>query len=89
MTAYILLDQEKFMTKKYKVYIDRSKCIGCGACVDMLPKIFDINNDDGLIQMKNYKKEGNAWVIEINQAQLEEFQKIAARCPTAVIRISN
>ncbi|OGY93389.1 MAG: hypothetical protein A2406_00155 [Candidatus Komeilibacteria bacterium RIFOXYC1_FULL_37_11] len=77
------------MTKKYKIYIDRSKCIGCGTCIDILPKIFDINSDDGLVQMKNSKKEGNAWVLEINDSQLEEFQKIATSCPTTTIRISH
>jgi ferredoxin len=35
-----------------KVYVDETKCIGCGACVAINPENFDFN-DDGLSTVIN------------------------------------
>ena len=75
------------MTKKYKVYIDRSACIACDTCSSILPKIFKMNDDDGLVDTKGSKQERKHWVLEINASQLEEFQQVSDSCPTEVFII--
>ena len=45
------------MTKKYKVTIDRDKCIACGTCVSLMPEVFDMDDADGLVRAENSKAE--------------------------------
>lgn len=33
--------------KKMKVTVDKTKCIGCGACASIEPAVFRINPEDG------------------------------------------
>jgi ferredoxin len=73
--------------KKYKLYIDRDKCIGCGTCVSLMPEIFEIDDADGLIRAHNSKAQGGYFILEIDEGQLEEFKQIAESCPTQVFRI--
>jgi len=62
-----------------KVRVDRNKCIGCGACVALVPEVFDF--DDGLSKEK---------VEEINDKKLEERVREAADlCPAGAIIISD
>ena len=58
------------MTKKYKLYIDRDKCIGCGTCVSLLPDIFDIDDNDGLVRAEEAKSEKYYFVLEIDAGRL-------------------
>ncbi len=57
-----------------KVWVDDT-CIGCEACVDALPEVFEMT-DDGKARVKN--PEG---------ASLEEIKEVAEACPTESIKI--
>ena len=72
--------------KTYKISIDKSKCLGCGACANILDTIFEIG-DDGLVSMKNSKPENDLWTLEINEDQLVAVQEVIDSCPTQVIQI--
>jgi ferredoxin len=76
------------MTKKYKLYIDRDKCIACGTCVSLMPEIFDMDDADGLVRAENSKAEKGYSILEFDENQLEEFQQLVDSCPTGVFRIS-
>jgi len=77
------------MTKKYKLIIDRNKCMGCGTCVSLMPEIFDMDDNDGLVRVRNSKPQKQYDVLEIDENQLEEFQKVVDLCPTGVFKINN
>jgi len=76
------------MTKKYQLYIDRDKCIGCGTCVSLMPEIFDMDDADGLVRAENSKSEKGYFILEIDEGQLKEFEQLVDSCPTGVFRIS-
>ena len=59
----------------HKISIDEKKCIGCGTCVTLCPKIFKI---------KNKKAE----VIKKNVENLDEVLDAESSCPIQAIKIS-
>ncbi len=62
-----------------RVRVDRNKCIGCGACVALVPEVFEF--DEGLSKEK---------IGEINDKKLEERVREAADlCPVGAIIISD
>ncbi len=60
-----------------KVKVDKEKCIGCGACIAMVPTVFEMG-DDGKSQVKKEEVEGE---------ELEEVRRAAELCPTQAISI--
>ncbi|MBT4516409.1 ferredoxin [bacterium] len=73
--------------KKYKLYIDRDKCISCGTCVSLMPEVFEIDDADGLIRVENSKPQKGYFILEIDESQLESFQQVVDSCPSQVFRI--
>lgn len=76
------------MTKKYKVYLRRDQCMGCGICSSLLEQEFSISHKDGLVNMKRAQKKGENLILEIDDNQLAEFEEAAAACPNLIIKIS-
>lgn len=75
------------MTKKYKIYLRRDKCIGCGVCATLLDQEFSISHEDGLVNMKRGKSVGENLILEIDDGQLAEFEEAAGACPNLIIKI--
>ncbi len=62
---------------KWKVWVDREMCIGCGVCASICPDVFEID-DEG----KSYAK------IELIDENLYDCAKEAAEsCPVSCINI--
>jgi len=60
---------------KYKIKVDKEKCIGCGACVAMAPKTFEMTPDGKAVVLKGELDED----IVIRQT--------AEACPTLAIEL--
>jgi ferredoxin len=60
--------------------VDASKCVGAGVCALAAPKVFDQNDDDGIIV-----------VLDDNPPtdQHDAVRDAAARCPAAVIALTD
>lgn len=56
------------------VVVDQEECIGCGACVDTAPDVFEMNDDN--------KAEVYGKVTEDNQ---EEVDEAIDTCPASAI----
>jgi len=76
-----------------KIILEREKCIGCGSCVALAPKFFELADDgkshlknsrlpDG--QAKNDPKTGNE---ELETEKLDSAQEAADACPVQCIHI--
>ena len=68
-----------------KIIHEREKCIGCGSCVALCPKFFEMA-DDGKAKLLNSEKnaEGN------DELEVEEVgcaQEAADACPVQIIHI--
>ncbi|MER5916584.1 ferredoxin [Streptomyces sp. NPDC001982] len=57
---------------------DRSRCIGAGSCALRLPKVFDQDSDEGLVQLLDDTGGGHTY-DELSAAQYE--------CPSQAISI--
>ena len=63
-----------------KITIDKSRCIGCGACVSLCPKYFEMG-EDGKSILKS--SEANGGELEIKEAGCT--QDAADNCPVQCI----
>jgi len=73
------------MTKEYKVEINRTDCIGCGACVSACEKLFVLAND-GKSAFKGSKKLGAS---EIERKDFNCAKSAADICPVKVIHVTD
>jgi len=58
---------------KYKIKIDKEKCIGCGSCVAVCPA--------------NFKLEGAKAIVKKSESDLECNQEAANTCPVSAITV--
>jgi len=69
-----------------KIILEREKCIGCGSCVALCPKYFQIA-DDGKSFLKNANKNSKTGNEELEIERTECSQEAADSCPVQVIHI--
>jgi len=68
-----------------KIIIEREKCIGCGSCVALCPKSFEIA-DDGKAFIKDGKKDSKN-NVELETEKIGCAQEAADSCPVQCIHI--
>lgn len=67
-----------------KIILERSKCIGCGSCVAVCDRYFEMGNDN-LSKIKGGKMNGENTELEISEpACAKDAVEI---CPVQIIRI--
>ena len=66
-----------------KIKLEREKCIGCGSCVALCPKYFEII-EDGKSHIKGSQK---AAIDELEVEKLECAESAAEACPAQCIHI--
>lgn len=69
-----------------KIIHEREKCIGCGTCVALCPKYWEMAEDGKarLLNSKENPKTGN-WELEVDK--IECNQEAADACPAQIINI--
>lgn len=74
---------------KYKLEHNRPNCIGCGACVAINEKHWEMN-DDGKSGIRGGKKRSDGWQeLEIDEKELAVNKEAAESCPVNGIHITN
>lgn len=63
-----------------RVRVDRDKCIGVGNCVEIMPDVFDQDEDDGIVILLQE---------EVDDSRLDELQQAADVCPVHAILIGD
>lgn len=64
---------------KVKVRTHRDRCIGAGHCVSHAPEIFDQDDDEGMVVLRQD-------AVEDEQAEL--VHDVAGLCPVGAIEVS-
>ncbi len=69
-----------------KIVHDKEKCIGCGSCVALCPKYWEMaeNGKANLLNSKLSQKSGN---FELEASKLECNQEAVDSCPVQCISI--
>jgi ferredoxin len=68
-----------------KIIHERKKCIGCGACIAVCAKFFEMG-EDGKSTLKNaIEKENGIFELEIEEADCAE--EAAEVCPVQIIKV--
>jgi len=71
-----------------KVRIDREACIGCGACIALVPDFFELNSDDGKAQViEKYRIGGDPASGEAPDKLLNDIKSAAEGCPVGAIKV--
>jgi len=65
-----------------KIIQEHEKCIGCGSCVAICPKFWEIG-EDGKAEPLNFKKVGNNYETEIKSVSCNK--EAADSCPVQCI----
>ena len=72
---------------KYLLEHDRPNCIGCAACVALLPKRWEMN-EDGKSDIIGGKQREDGWQeLEIDEEDFEMDKQAAECCPVNVIHL--
>jgi len=68
-----------------RIIHEREKCIGCGSCVALCPKFWEMG-EDGKSTLKNSVKntEGN---YELEAGEVDCNQEAADSCPVQIVQI--
>jgi len=67
-----------------KIKLERNKCIGCGSCVAVCDKYFEMG-EDNLSNIKGGQMAGENMELEINEVGCAK--EAAEICPVQIIKI--
>jgi len=70
-----------------KIVHYRSKCIGCGACVELAPNFWEMSDEDGKSHLLGSTTKGGVEIVPITDAELAENEDAALACPVNIIHI--
>jgi len=69
-----------------KIIHERGKCIGCGSCVALCPKYWEMA-EDGKAQLSGSKENSKTGNFELEVEKVECNQEAADACPVQCISI--
>lgn len=70
-----------------KIIHDKEKCIGCGSCVIICPKFFEMT-EDRKAHLKGSKFDAKTGIEELEVEDLCCAQEAAEVCPVQIIKIT-
>lgn len=70
-----------------KIIYQREKCIGCGSCVVLCPKYWELD-EEGKAILKNSKINPEKDSQELETAQIDCAKEAADACPVQAIHIT-
>ena len=72
---------------KFRVIHERPKCIACGSCAAVAPEHWEMNENDGLADLKNCEYVGENEEKTIDEGELEKNKEAAEVCPVQIIHV--
>ncbi len=69
-----------------KIIQYREECIGCNSCVEYARQNWKID-EDGKSTLLHSKKNGDTFVAEISEIEVEDNVMAARACPMNIIRV--
>ncbi len=69
-----------------KIILQREKCIGCGSCVVLCPKFFEMS-EDGRSALKGGKKNVKTGRFELEIKEPDCAKEAEMACPAEIINL--
>ncbi|MDP1843844.1 MAG: ferredoxin [Sediminibacterium sp.] len=70
-----------------KILHYRSKCIGCGFCIEQQPAYWCMSKKDGKATLINSVGKNGLFILSIPVIQVQQSKNIAAACPVRIIKV--
>lgn len=70
-----------------RIHFQRAKCIGYNGCVEATPGRWRISRKDGKSNLIGSSENKGFFVALAEDAELEQNQQAAAKCPVRIIRV--
>lgn len=72
-----------------KIIQSHEECIGCGLCVSLCPKFWEMHEDDNRAHLIGGKldKEKGEYELEIEDGDIDCNQEAVDSCPVQIIKI--
>lgn len=69
-----------------KIIQEHEKCIGCGTCVSLCPKFWEMG-EDGKAHLKAAKKNPKTGDFELEISEIDCNKEVEYSCPLQIIHI--
>lgn len=73
----------------FEIIHDRPNCIGCGACVAICEKFWEMDSDGKSNIINGKRLENGKELLQINEKEFECNKEAAESCPVNVIHLKN
>lgn len=74
-------------SKQNKIIQYRKNCIGCNSCTEHAPGNWEIDQADGKATLKRSTGNGEMFIAEISELEIEDNKRAAQDCPVGIIHI--
>lgn len=75
------------MPDKVRVFLYRSKCIGCGACVEADKERWRMSRRDGKCNLIGGREKKGIYLLVTDEGELEALKKAETNCPAKIIKV--
>ena len=69
-----------------RIFFQRSKCIGCNACVDANRSRWRVSRKDGKCNLIGSKEKGEVYRVDVDEDEYQLNLKAAKNCPVKIIK---
>jgi ferredoxin len=70
-----------------KIIHYRTKCIGCGICVELQPELWRMSKKDGKATLLKSTPKKDLFVLSISDIIQQHTMEVAMACPVKIIKI--
>ena len=71
-----------------KILHEREKCIGCGSCVAICPKFWEMSEDGKSSLIDGTEGSGGNYEREVTEREIGCNQEAADSCPVQIIKVN-
>jgi len=73
---------------QFKIIHERPKCIACGSCAAIAPKYWEMNQKDGLADLKGCRMNGENEERIVDEGEARANIEAAEVCPVQIIHVT-
>ena len=70
-----------------RIFFQRSKCIGCNACVEANRSRWRVSRKDGKCNLIGSKEKGGVFRVDVEEDEYHLNLKAAKNCPAKIIKV--